>query len=343
VLLPSRFELSRFFSREPTRRPGRSWGFVRIGISIGLLWYVARETDFGQIISTFTSTSEWLIVAALISHGLGLLICSLRWSILLRMQGISLPFGDVLRLYWVGCFFNAFLPASVGGDILKVYALGRWSGRNVKVASSVLAERISGILALGAIGGVTASWIAASRWPLEWIYIIAGAVVLSLVPLSLLQRARRAKMFRMRLKGRLSAALNRGVADASESVRLYIDAPSGLIAVMTLSFLLQTVVVIEYYLVAQAIGLHIPLLYFFALIPVVVVASMLPISVGGIGIREGTLVAVLGPLGASSVAAVSTGVWIYLLGVLASLGGGVIYWWRGLLPLSVAGPASGDV
>jgi glycosyltransferase 2 family protein len=331
---------SALVSPDESRQRARKWGFLRLALSLGFLVWVAHRVDFVELNSTFSSTSMPLLATALLTHGLGLLICGLRWRILLRIQEILIPLRDVLYLYWVGSFFNMFLPSSVGGDLLRIHLVGRWSGRHLRVISSVLADRASGVLALGAIGGLAACWIATVHWSWARTYIVWLVILLSLPSLGLWWVAAKRKKLRTWLKGLLPARLYAPLAGVMANARLYTHNSSRLIAVMGLSLLLQTHVIIEYFLVARAVGIYVSLLYFFALVPAVVVASLLPISVSGIGLREGILVSALVPLGASPAAALAVGIWVYLLGVLASLGGGVIYWWRGLSLLSVEGPAS---
>lgn len=309
-------------------RAQQRWRWLRLLLSLGVLGWVLLQANFIELSSTFGSTSLLLLATAMLTYAFGLLICGLRWHILLCIQEVSISLKDAFCLYWIGSFFNMFLLSSVGGDFFRIHLLGRRLGQHVRVLSSVLADRVTGVLALGALGGAAAFWIAAFRWNWDRTYSIGPALLLSLLPLSLLWVVTQGDKLWTWGKDHLPPRLYGPLADALGSLSLYTHSPSRLMAVMMLSLLLQINVVIEYFLIAQAVGLQISPVYFFALVPAIAAASMLPISINGIGVREGMLVSALVPLGASAEAALAIGVWVHLLRVLASLGGGLIYWWK---------------
>jgi uncharacterized membrane protein YbhN (UPF0104 family) len=101
-----------------------------------------------------------------------------------------------------------------------------------------------------------------------------------------------------------------------------------LFKVLNLSFLVQLLNILIYYLVAQSLGLKISFLFLTLFIPIIILIAMLPISFQGLGLREGTTIFLLGKLGISATSAFSLSLICFAVGVLTSLGGGIIFIFR---------------
>jgi uncharacterized membrane protein YbhN (UPF0104 family) len=122
---------------------------AKLAFMVGALWLVARHLDLAQLVRTLRQAQPgWLLVATALFI-VSKLIASVRLNHFFRAIDISLSEGYNLRLYWVGMYYNLFLPGGIGGDGYKVYLLGqRFPGRRTAIFRALLLDRLSGMLAL---------------------------------------------------------------------------------------------------------------------------------------------------------------------------------------------------
>jgi uncharacterized membrane protein YbhN (UPF0104 family) len=122
---------------------------AKLAFMAGALWLVARHLDLAQLVLTLRQAQPgWLLVATALFI-VSKLIASVRLNHFFRAIGLSLSEVYNLRLYWVGMYYNLFLPGGIGGDGYKVYLLGqRFPGRRTTIFRALLLDRLSGMLAL---------------------------------------------------------------------------------------------------------------------------------------------------------------------------------------------------
>jgi uncharacterized membrane protein YbhN (UPF0104 family) len=297
-------------------RPGlRRWAgwLTRLCVSAGLLWWLFSRFALRGTLDSLQELPPlvWL-VAALMYLGAQVL-SSIRWFILSHTLSFPGQWRSYLVFYFVGMYFNLFLPTSVGGDVLKVHFLSREEGRRLMAAYSVVGDRLFGLLAMvllgaGAIGlrpdilpphFVTALWIGS-------IVIVCGLVGLPFF----------SKIFRgfwPKLVDRLSDVL------------VLWQRPRKILAVLGLSFCLQALGMGAVAFLGSGIGIEIPLIFYFASLPLINIATAIPISFSGIGVREGTFVYFLGIKGIQPEQALCLGILFFSVQVATSILGGVAY------------------
>jgi uncharacterized membrane protein YbhN (UPF0104 family) len=215
-----------------------------------------------------------------------------RWKVLLAGQGIRPSFAKILETLLVATFFNQLLPSTIGGDLVRSHRMAR-----------LLESRDSGTLMLavvgvdrvvGVVGTVLVALLAAALSPsivegLPEFWLVLGLVASGLVLVGLLgsplgRQAGRA-LFSIRLLSRLrdKAAIVHG------TLASYRDQKTRLAATLILSMALQGLVILEYVLFAKALGLGVSARALGIIIPIVTMIEMAPVTVGGIGLREGAL------------------------------------------------------
>jgi len=125
---------------------------LKIGITIICFWYISKKINFNAAKIAFLKANwEWLFLAVILLI-LSKLFSSFRLNVYFRNIGIHLPEWKNIKLYWLGMFYNLFLPGSISGDAYKVVLLKRKYGSSYKKTSAaVLLDRFSGLLALGLI------------------------------------------------------------------------------------------------------------------------------------------------------------------------------------------------
>ncbi len=128
---------------------------AQLALGAGLLVFLfVRMEDPGDLIAAVTAIADrwWFLVGALLLALNCLVICTVRWNSILRMHGINLPFLTVIKLYFIGHFFNAFMFGAVGGDLVKaVYVARAVPDRRTEAVSTIFIDRMIGMLALIAL------------------------------------------------------------------------------------------------------------------------------------------------------------------------------------------------
>jgi uncharacterized protein (TIRG00374 family) len=281
-------------------------------------------------------------VAALVTFAASLVLGNVQWMMLLSLQGISLTFRRTLSFYFVGAFFNNFLPANIGGDIIRVYDVYKDCGKPDQTIAATVTDRLFGMVALGLLAMPAGTYVALrySDLGLErgfgmWSLVIVLAFVVILGLTSAVIFSRRLA----RVVGRLARPLLiRGSHDRFkrmyESFHLYRGTTRNLPAILAVAIIVQAFRVIVHYEVSTAMGLGIPAIYFFLFVPVIAIFIALPISIGGLGVREGLGIFFFcrAVPGLGNEQAFTMGFLAYVVGVIVSLAGGVIYLTRGLAP-----------
>jgi uncharacterized membrane protein YbhN (UPF0104 family) len=297
------------------RQDVRRWAgwLIRLFVSAGLLWWLFSRFDLTSILAAFQELSPlvWLF-AALMYLGAQIL-SSIRWFVL--SHTLSFPGGwrTYLVFYFVGMYFNLFLPTSVGGDVLKVHFLSRVEGRRLMAAYSVVGDRLFGLVAMVLLGagavGLRPDILPAHFVTALW---IGGIVILcGLFGLPVFQGILRG--LRPTLAERLSGAL------------VLWQRHREILEVLGLSFCLQALGMGAVALLGGGIGIEIPLVFYFASLPLINMATAIPISLSGIGVREGTFVYFLGLKGVQPEQALCLGILFFSVQVATSLLGGVVY------------------
>jgi uncharacterized protein (TIRG00374 family) len=298
---------------------------LRATISAALLIYLVSRADLGSIWTSVRSADPLWLGLAFALHVPGYLISAVRWRLLLLTQRIRVPLWLLLDSYLVGTFFNQLLPTTMGGDVVRVYDTTRYSRAPEASLLAVVVERLTGVLALAvlALFGLFVNVQRVAGVELSGIVVLMLGV--TFVPLWLVWSPRWSEpLLRLvrRLAGRRLDAL---IGRVEQALALFGGAKGSLVVVLALAFLLQITVVVHFYLIARALALALPLSFFLLVVPVATVVIMLPVSINGIGVREGIYALFFSELGVPVSGAVAF-VWLGFAMVLAyGAVGGVLY------------------
>lgn len=323
---------------EPGARPSAKTSLLlafKVAISIALFVWLFHNVSWQSVAESLRRADPaWLLAAfgmLFASNVLG----SYQWNRLLRTVGIELPFWKVLAYYHVGLFFNNFLPANVGGDFARIMDASRSGSSRATAFSTVLLDRMIGTVALGGLAVLT-TLPAIDHFHLAAVYAgVLGFFALSVVLLwavfhpHLLATVERV-LSRVGL-GRLKPALD----ELSERLAGFRGRPLLFMELFAVATATQVMRIGVHVLVGRALGLHVPMAYFFLFVPLLAVIVSLPISLNGIGVREGAGMLLFGLVGLARGDAFSLQFTTYLVAVAVSLIGGVVFLVR--IPIRRAG------
>jgi uncharacterized protein (TIRG00374 family) len=315
---------------------------ARIVVSAGLISLLLAKLDVSRTLEALVSVRRDFLIAALITFAASLVLGNVQWVILLSLQGIRLTFRKTLSFYFVGAFFNNFLPANIGGDIVRVYDVYRESGKSDQAIAATVTDRLFGMVALGLLAMPAGLYVAVKYadlglerpfglWSL--VIVLAFMVILGVTTAVIFSRSLARALQRL-LRPLLIGGTRDRFKKIYESFHLYRHRYGNLPLVLVVAIVVQALRVLVHYEVSEAMGLGIPAIYFFLFVPVIAIFIALPISIGGLGVREGLGIFFFcrAVQGLGSEQAFMMGFLAYVVGVVVSLGGGVLYLARGLRP-----------
>jgi len=310
--------------------PARRNALLRLAVSAVLVVVLLRRIPLATVRASLADPDPAWLAAAVGVFAVSALGGALQWAWILRRAGLATPLGEMLRLYWVGLFFNNFLLGNVGGDAFKVVDLGRRECRTGAVLGATTLDRLLGLLALTVLALGTLVLAKAQRAALPPVLPLLLALAAWAGALALMfsgRLARRLTALLARLPWRLPAAALEGFL---AEIRRHREQPSWLLRVFLLALAVQFLRVATHLLCAWALGVDLAgvrILQLFVLVPLLGILIALPISLNGLGLREMAAAGLFVSVGltATEADAVAVEFTAYLVQVAVSLAGGALF------------------
>ncbi len=293
--------------------------------SVGLLVFMIRK-DIPTILQTLQNVNRPLFIFAVLLFLSTVVILARRLKLIFAAEDLNISLSQACNLTFIGYFFNNFLPTSVGGDIVKAMCAARITGHPVKSVTSVVMDRIFGLFTFILIPSISLFFMRGSMNPTVPV-VVYSFLVFSVLIFFLLFSRSLARRFYSVERALNFFKLGTKVRQIYDGLHNFRNHKFVIAQAMLLSILGQCVSIMVLYLMALALGApRNTLVYFFLLIPVVHLISMLP-SLNGLGIREMAYVYFLkNYIGTERAAALGI-IWLAVL-ILLSLIGGMIYLFR---------------
>ena len=300
--------------------------------TVGILYLVFHDpAKRAEMAQALRQANRWWLLAGFVVYGLVEFLSGIRWQLLLRVQGIVLSWTRLFHLVLMGVAFNFLIPGGTGGDVVKVYFLLKETpGQRTRALLSVLVDRLIGLVALIAIAGV----IIAAQWP--WLHSSPAAVKYIWVTLAILGSLLAGLGLSFLLTGlglihKLPARLpgRDKLASFALAYNLYGRAWQPTAAAFVLSVVAHFGHFALFFCAASAFGAtsYVPTFgEFCSIMPIVDTLTSIPISLGGLGVRENLFQIFLGDLcGVSPAVAALMATTGYALVLGWGLLGGVLY------------------
>lgn len=302
----------------------RRWGrWVRVVLGVGLLAILLTQVDLAGAIRVVAGARLELLLLALLILLASRIIAALRWYLLVRGRHSAATPGAVVRIMFVSSFAGYFLPGSVGVEVLRIYGLGRRMRDPALSATSVLVERLvaTAVLVLLVLVG------AAARPPglperidlLAWLCL--GVLVLGV--LALMAPPARRLALRL-LPGRRLARIREAFGKVFVALDSYRSRPALIGGSFLLAFVFQLMRCASVTVNAAALGHPLPFTFIMIVYPAMLLVSLLPISIAGLGVREVSFVYFLGLGGMPAEVALPLALIQRFFAILATLPGA---WW----------------
>ena len=299
---------------------------IKVLVSAGLLALLLLfRTSPAEIWRELRAANPAWLAVSFSLHALGLLISAIRWRILISAQGDRAPMGYLIRSYLVGTFFNTLLPSRIGGDVVRIWDGSRLSRTLARSSAIVLVERLTGIIVLlgFALGASLARLDMARRIPVIRVSLFLGlaglaAVLMLFLPLT-------GRLLRKIPRTGWAGSAAEKIIELRTTILAYRDRRDALAKAFFWALLLQINVVLHFILIGKALGISIATLDYFIFIPIVLLIQLIPITINGLGLREGAYTEIFSFYGISAGAALSFSLIDLAFMLLIGLAGGAVY------------------
>lgn len=305
---------------------------IKLGISVGLLVVLFRQTDVGAVTARLRQVDLRWIVLALAAHGLLLLVSGWRWRRLLVTQNVRASTWQLTLSCLVANFFNNFLPSNIGGDVVRIADTAALTGSRTVATAVVLLDRVLGLIALFAVAAVGSLLLrhALPGTGYVWALLVLGAVSAGVVisrPRLVSRLLRPLARFRhdwvTERLGRLEDMLGRIGGNRAYLVQAFGGA-----------LVVQTLLVVFYLCVAYGLRIDLPFRDALVIVPLSIVIQLAPVSINGFGVREAVFSYLFVRLGHAVDAGLALSIAGAALLILASLPGGLLFLTRRGLMMS---------
>lgn len=290
---------------------------ARLTATVVLMGALLWRIDWPSFVDTFRSLDwRW--------WGAGLLVllgshwfAGVRWAHLARPLGFEFSTLSFVMRFFEGQFFSLCLPTSIGGDVVKAYRLAPSAQGRLLAGCSVIADRLTGLSALAVLAGTTLMGL---QWELS-------LPTVALIGIALLVSAAVLCMLAVSSLDRLVSVIPQGhrVREFLSRLLPYQQRPSLMAQAVGYSVLVQAGSVLGVALFARGMGLDVPLPVWFYTVPLVSLAMVLPISISGVGVREGGLAFLLSRFGVSPEQGVALGLLWFLATIVGGVLGGAVF------------------
>jgi hypothetical protein len=281
------------------RIPKPLLNILKLLFTILLLFLIFQSIDISKIGTDLRSFSLGRLFALLIICWMGQLLCSERWRIFASSLGMEGRYRSFVQMYFMGMFFNIGLPSLIGGDAIKAYVVSRKCNKPLHIGlASVLQDRASGLISLLIYGS-----LAVLLYPVSWrglplwiVYFVCWAAVAFFLWIILKGEV----LYRRFLIPDSSAFLQnmlRMIAGFHQALRLSSLKSRALFRIALYSFINSALVLWISQQVSVAAGHKVDIIPFSALLPIVTLATMLPVTLNGLGVREWCYVEALSLVG----------------------------------------------
>jgi hypothetical protein len=299
------------------------WPWIKRAVSLGLLLGLMAWVGWKPLLEGLAKIPLWLLPVSVAIYLVSQAISAWRWRQLGVATGLHLPYRVYLVDYLVGMFWSLFLPGAIGGDVGRLWLLARQTGRPKREAlATLLAERGLGmgmlvlLAALGALLPCAAHVPAGLRYML--LSLLAGLGVVGLLARTLPPSSP--------LSQKILHCLPKQLGDIWRLGHGYLCNTPLMAKTLFLSLLVHLCMLVLHLGLGHALGLLVPAPYWLVVYGLVGLASVLPIAINGLGVREGAYVMCLGFVGVPVHQALTFAVaWLTVSTLTSVLAGGALF------------------
>ncbi len=300
---------------------------LRISISMILLviLFKLNKIDMRALINDVKGADKLLLAVGFIILFCVYVLGFLRWQMLLKATEIVIPLKKLISSFCGGIFFSIFLPSTIGGDLVRAADLAGHTKKAKEVIASVFLDRLSGYT--GLVFVILPAILLGRNLVLDKVVfssVLAIIILLIVILLVLFNNFIYCKITKF-LTAPGAGKIKEMVKDMHQEIHVFRNHKKMIIYNLALSFLIQLVGPVSIYFIGLSLGIKINLMYFFIFIPIIGAITLLPIAIGGLGLREGLFVVYFAKAGVIKQLALVMSLLSFSFVVFYAAIGGLIY------------------
>ncbi|MDD5165772.1 MAG: lysylphosphatidylglycerol synthase transmembrane domain-containing protein [Candidatus Omnitrophica bacterium] len=297
----------------------------RVGISIVLLFFLFRQIDKKSLLEIIKNANKGYLFLAFIVFFFNYVFCLLRWQMLLKAIKIHIPISRIIISFAGGVFFSLFLPSTIGGDLMRSMDLAAHTKKPREVVATVFLDRLSGYIGLVVLALLSLFF----GWKLleDRVILISVLLITALLVIILLVLFNKTIFLKVNkyLSSLSSGKIMGSVMNLHQEIHLFRHHKNVIFKNLLLSVFVQIITPFCFYIIALSVGLQINIIYFFILLPIIGAITLLPISIGGLGLRDATTIFFFAQVGVSKNLAFAMSLLNFSFIVIYAAIGGLIY------------------
>ena len=300
---------------------------LRISVSILLLILLFKfnKIDLQVLINDIRSTDKWLLSAGFLFLFFGYFLGFLRWQMLLRTVGINIPLKRLVGSFSGGIFFSIFLPSTIGGDLVRAADLVEHTRKAKEVIATVFLDRLSGYM--GLVFLILPALLLGGNLVLDRVVFTSVSVIVILLVVLLFV------LFNNNIYSRITKWLSspgagkikETIKNMHQEIHVFRDHKRMIVLNLLISFIIQLVGPISVYFIGLSLGIKVNFIYFVIFLPIIGAITLLPIAIGGLGLREGLFVVYFAKAGVAKQLALTMSLLSFSFVVIYAAIGGLIY------------------
>ena len=301
---------------------------LKILISIALISFLFHKLGFINVLDQILSVKLYWFCVGIIMFTISNFLGSYQWYILLKLKNFDIAFKKVISYYFVGLFFNNFLRGFVGGDAFRIYDISKANGKNSDVVSTVFFDRFIGFAVLITIALVTAIYWSKKIASTSILIIISVIFLIWVIIFTLLFKEKLLSSISFIFKKILPTQITAKIKEIYLGINTFKHHKKELLYIIFISFIIQSLRILVHYAAARSIGVNISIIYFIIFIPIVALIASLPISIGGIGVREISAIPLFSTIWNVQADIAAFELLAYLISIISAIPGGIIFMFR---------------
>ena len=296
---------------------------ARLIITAAILAYLLRSIDLGAAVHAMLRVNPWWFAFTLLLVAIDRVVMAIRWLLLLRAAGVDIRAASALRIFLTSSFVGSFLPAGVGADAARAYAVAARTSRGSQAVASVGIDRVLGLVAIAVLGlAGLAGWAQHVnpdlRLRLIAVAALGGAAVVAVFWVDTLARAWMPAAWR-------NTRWGWRVLRLGDAIGAYRAHPWVLAQVLALSIAVQLVRVFQGYGLGRGLAVQVGLEYYLVFMPIAMLVLLLPVSISGFGLPQAAIVWLLRPVGVPDAEALALSTLLIVIGIIGNLPGALLY------------------
>lgn len=303
--------------------------FIKILVSGALLYYLFTKIGVENFLDKLSTADLWWVLAGIGSFLISNFLGSLQWYLLMRQSGMDLTYRKTVEYYFIGLFFNNFFISNLGGDVFRIYYASRSTEKTAGAISTVFLDRFIGFTMLTFLSLIGGLLILKENYLQTIVPVLFITLFFWILIFAVFFNRPLAKKFHPFFVWLLPESIVQKMIDLYEVLHQFKNAKLFLLKLMGIGFLVQLFRVGIHYFAGLALNIRPGFQTFMLFIPLIALLASLPISIGGLGVREQSGVVLFARAGISAGLAASMEFLAYLLTIVGSLPGAVLYLFAG--------------